>query len=163
MAKKTGAIIPVFVLLFIVPGWVRSQDIFDRRGFYKAMESGDARVIDKELKLLGETDFEGKQPFEGCLLMKKAGMIGPAAKKLSLFKTGRRELEGVILMDSMNAEYRFLRLMIQEHAPAIVGYRKDLHRDQVLIIKYYKTLQQEVRDAIIDYSRKSTILKPADF
>jgi len=163
MLKKSGIATQIFVLLLIVSGWVERQVEFDRLAFYKAMKSDAVGLIDGQLLLIKNASFKGKEAFEGSLLMKKSGMIGGVKKKLDMFKAGHRELEGSIALDSMNTEYRFLRLIIQEHAPGIVGYRNDLNRDHALIIKYFKSLQQEVRDAIIDYSKKSRILKPADF
>jgi hypothetical protein len=53
-------------------------------------------------------------------------------------------------------------LIIQEHAPGIVGYRSELDRDHIYIVKHFKSLQQDIRDAIIDYCKESKILKPAD-
>jgi hypothetical protein len=163
MLKKSCIAVQIFVLLFVVPGWTQGQEPFDRTAFYKTMKSDVPAVIDGELLLIKNASFTGKQAFEGCLLMKKAGLIGGLIKKLNLFKAGHRELEGSIAMDSMNTEYRFLRMMIQEHAPAIVEYRKDLDRDNAFIIRYFKSLDPEVQDAIIGYSKKSRILKPADF
>jgi hypothetical protein len=163
MFKKSGIATQIFVLLLIVSGRGQRQEEFNRLAFYKAMKSDLIESIDGQLLLIKNASFKGKEAFEGSLLMKKSGMIGGVKKKLDMFKTGNRELEGTIALDSMNAEYRFLRLMIQEHAPSIVSYRKDLNRDHAQIIKYFKTLQQDVRDAIIEYSKKSRILKPADF
>lgn len=119
-------------------------------------------MIDLQLKLIRQAAFKGKEAFEGALEMKKSGLISGLAKKLNLFKAGHRLLEGTIALDSLNTEYRFLRLIIQEHAPGIVGYRSELDRDHIYIVKHFKSLQQDIRDAIIDYCKESKILKPAD-
>jgi hypothetical protein len=46
-----------------------------------------------------------------------------------MFKSGRSKLESAITKDKENTEYRFLRLIIQEHAPRIVKYRNELEKD----------------------------------
>lgn len=127
------------------------------------MATDKLALIDGELQLIKLAAFKGKEAFEGALEMKKSGLISGLGKKLNLFKAGHRELEGTIALDSLNTEYRFLRLMIQEHAPGIVGYRSELNRDHNFIIKHFKSLQQDIRDAIIDYCKESKIMKPADF
>jgi hypothetical protein len=163
MLKKSGITASLFALLVTVLGWTAGQREFDRTAFYKAMASDKLDRIDEQIQVTQDAPFKGKEAFEGCLLMKRSGLIAGANKKLSMFKAGRRKLENSIAADSLNVEFRFLRLIIQEHAPGIVGYRNQLNQDHVFIIKYFKNLRQEVRDAIIDYSKKSRILKPADF
>jgi hypothetical protein len=145
--------------------WIHAQDqvVVDRPAFYKAMASDNLEAVNTELVQLKNLNFLGKEAFVGTLLMKRSGLISGPNKKLNMFKTGRRKLETTISKDSLNAEYLFFRLMIQEHAPGIVGYNKDLNHDHRIIVKYFKSLQQDVQDAIRDYSKKSKILKPADF
>ena len=67
--------------------------------------------------------------------MKKAGIINGAGKKLNLFKAGRKKLEAEIKKDSSNVELRFLRLMTQENAPGILGYKNELQTDREYIRK----------------------------
>ena len=68
--------------------------------------------------------------FTGALLMKKAGFNAPPAIKLHLFKSGHKMLEAAIRNNPENAEFRFLRLIIQEHAPGILGYKNDIGKGQ---------------------------------
>jgi hypothetical protein len=85
--------------------------------------------------------------------------VSKAKEKLSLFKAGRSKLEGSIKKEKDNAEYSFLRLIIQEHAPRIVEYRGNIESDISIIRSNYKKLSQEVQQAIIDYSKRSKMLK----
>lgn len=139
------------------------QQYLDRPSFYGAMGSGQPDKIEKELQVIAKSTFHGKAAFEGTLMMKKAGLINGADKKLKLFKSGRIKLEGEIAKDSLNAEYRFLRLMIEEHAPGIVKYRSDLVRDRSLILNSFQSLDNDTQLAIISYSKKSKVLKPGEF
>jgi len=136
---------------------------FDRKEFYAVMASGDSKTIDGQISLLKDWDSEEKPAFEGALLMKKAGLKGGAGKKLNLFKDGHRKLEAAIKKDDDNAEYRFLRLMVQEHAPGILWYKDDLKKDSAYIRQSYKKLPAEVQRAIADYSKTSKVLNPGDF
>ena len=88
-----------------------------------------------------------------------ASFSGSPNTKLHYFKEGHVLLEEAIKKDPDNAEYRFLRLMIQEHAPGVLGYKKNIENDSELVRKYYKTLPKDVQLAIVDYNKKSKVLK----
>ena len=143
-------------------GQDKKETAFDRSAFYHAMSSSSIGTVDQELDVLKTSAFSGREAFEGALTMKKAGLAGNPEKKLSLFKSGHKKLEAAIQGDSTNVEFRFLRLMIQEHAPGILGYKKDLNKDSDYIRKHYKTLPPVVQERVIDYSKKSSILKLGD-
>ena len=68
-------------------------------------------------------------------------------------------LEEAIKRDPDNAEFRFLRLVIQEHAPGFLGYKGNIEKDCAYIRKYYKSLPDEVQQTIADYNKKSKFLK----
>lgn len=140
---------------------VYSQD-FDRPAFYAAMASENLTHVDKQLEIVSQSSITEKDAFEGALTMKKAGLVKGPGKKLNLFKAGHKKLEGALNKDTDNAEYRFLRLMIQENAPGILGYKDDLDKDKALIIKQFKSLPAPVQQAVTNYSKKSKVIKPAD-
>lgn len=132
---------------------------FDKSAFYDVMASDNLDKINAQLNVIKEITISEKGAYEGALLMKKAGLITKAKDKLSLFKSGRLKLETSLKKDNKNIEFYFLRLIIQEHAPKIVNYRTELENDSLLIRTNYKTLPQVVQQAIIEYSRKSKVLK----
>ena len=138
------------------------ESSFKKTDFYAAMQANSEDAVNKQLDLLKTADIAGKDAFEGALLMKKAGIVGGPKKKLDLFKAGHTKLEAVLSKDSSNAEFRFLRLMIQEHAPGILGYKGELQKDKLFIKNNYKKLQPVVQEAVANYSKESKILKPGD-
>ena len=142
---------------------LNAQNGFDRAAFYDAMSKKNLEQVNGQLAIVGKTSITEKQAFEGALIMKKAGLISGAGKKLNTFKDGARKLEASLQKDSGNAEYRFLRLMIQENAPGILGYKDDLKKDSEYLRKNFKSLPQEAKDAVIDYSKNSKILRSEDF
>lgn len=135
------------------------QSIFDKSAFYKTLASENMAEINQHLSLLKFVTIPEKNAYEGVLLMRKAGIVKKAKEKLSLFKAGRVKLEAAIKSHAGNAEFHFLRLMIQEHAPSIVGYNKDIEKDCQFIRANYKNLPQVVQQAVIDYNKKSKKLK----
>ena len=148
------------VLSFILPRDARS---IDKSEFYKTFASTDLSSINTYIQKVNEATFPEKDAYHGALLMKKAGLVGNPKEKLSLFKQGHKELENAISTDTKNVEYRFLRLMIQENAPGILGYKNEIKEDSGIIKGAYKTLPNEAKTALLDYCKKSKFLKTEDF
>ncbi len=134
---------------------------FNKVALYKVLASGNLEEINIELKLLSNVALPEKQAYEGTLLMKKAGMVAKPVEKLRWFKAGRIKLEEAIIKDSLNSEYRFLRLLIQEHAPKIVKYRSSLADDSKNIESNFTSLSSLLQQVIKEYSKRSGILKIA--
>lgn len=107
--------------------------------------------------------FQEKQAYEGALLMRKAGLLKRPKDKLHVFKQGATKLETAISGNNSNAEYRFLRLIIQEHAPKILKYNKQINDDSAIIKTHFKSMQPPVQQAVKDYAESSKILNPRDF
>lgn len=152
-----------FSLLILLAGIIMQGNAqksgFDKSVFYHAMASDNLEEINTQLNIVKGITMSEKEAYEGALLMKKAGLITKAKDKLSLFKSGRLKLEASLKKDIKNIEFYFLRLIIQEHAPKIVNYRTELENDSLYVRTNYKTLPQVVQQAIIEYSRKSKVLK----
>src|SRR5947209_137661 len=136
---------------------------FDKTDFYRVLKLGTIGEIDKELSNVDASSLKDKDAFTGALLMKKAGLLKVPKEKLDIFKKGATKLETVIHADSSNVEYRFLRLIIQEHAPKVVKYNKNIATDAVFIKKNFKQLSPDIQKILIDYSQTSETLKPEDF
>jgi hypothetical protein len=130
---------------------------------YEVMQSGDTAKINAALAEIEISSVREKNAYKGTLLMKKSGLIKSGMEKLSVFKQGRKLLEASINQDSSNAEYRFLRLMIQENAPDFLNYHSKKEVDAKMIIDSFAGLPLQLKDAIKKYSNHSHILKPEDF
>lgn len=143
---------------FIVKGNIQNAG-FDKSAFYSAMASDNMEAVNSQLSVIKTSSINDKEAYEGALLMKKAGLVAKAKEKLSLFKAGRLKLESAIKKDKENAEFSFLRLIIQEYAPKIVDYNNNMQTDVAAIRSNYKTLPPVVQQAISDYSKKSKVLK----
>jgi len=127
------------------------------------MASDKKADVEAELNRLQRGGIAGLDAYVGALTMKKAGFAGIPAKKLNLFKSGHRKLESAIKNERENAEYRLLRLMVQENAPTVLGYKNDIKADSEYIRKSFKNLPEDIQQVIVDYSKKSKILKAGDF
>jgi hypothetical protein len=159
------SLIALFVL--ILTGFTSAGQsigsMLDKEKLYSAMSSEDLGKVNQQLKRVEPINSIEGEAFEGALLMKKAGLLKGAKEKLSVFKEGNKKLERSIDQDSINPEYRFLRLIIQENAPKILNYNKDLKTDQSILISKFKELPAPVKDAVLNYSKNSKVLKTTDF
>jgi len=163
--KATMRIKIFFALVIFLSGAMafgKSTAKFDKARFYEVIKIGNKESIDEQLALVVASDIIEKDAYEGFLLMRKAGITARPAEKLKLFKAGRIKLETALLNDNTNAEYHFLRLIIEEKAPKIVKYNKDMEADRQIVTKEYKNLPAVVQHAIADYAKTSKILKPQD-
>lgn len=155
-----------FVFLYVIFGMQVSsaplQQEFDRETFYSAMASGSLETVNSELATVRSSSIKDKDAFEGALLMKKAGLLKIPAEKLKAFKAGRIKFDPALAGDMDNVEYHFLRLTIQEHAPRVVKYYKEIDTDKEYIHKGYRNLSPVVQKAILDYSKTSKVLQRDD-
>lgn len=167
IAKGTGSLRCALMLLLLCSVYFAGAQIhseqFDRSRFYAAFATEDTNTINQQLNIINNAAPEGKTAFEGALRMKKAGLLKGSSAKLKEFKTGREKLEDMITGQPQNAEFRFLRLMIQEKAPKILGYNKELKADHTHLIEHFSTMPQATQKAVINYSKASKVLSPSDF
>jgi hypothetical protein len=131
----------------------------NRTAYYKAMESDNKTLVDAQISELNSAPSNGGSAFLGAMIMRRAGIGGNPASKLTRFKKGHKLLEAAIKQDPNNTEFRFLRLMIQENAPGILGYKDDEEKDSEFIRKSYKSLPEDLQKTIADYSKTSKVLK----
>lgn len=132
--------------------------------FYNALYSDSLETIESALEQLNkEKSTAIVNAYKGGLTMKKSDYLKSAAKKIETFKAGHKLLESSIKADPNNAEYRFIRLTIQENAPKILKYNKNIEEDKTLILKGYKKMSSKTRTYILDYAKQSDILTIKDF
>ena len=135
----------------------------DKQAFYKALSSGDEAAIDQKLADLGKEKQSPRiNAYTGALTMKKAGFIKGVKGKVKTFKTGAQLLESEIKSNPGNTEYRFLRLTVQEHAPGVLKYNKQLEEDKQAIIAGYDKLDSDLKSVIVNYAKDSKVLSAAD-
>jgi len=140
-----------------------SSEKFERSNFYAAFASDNIDTINRQLDIIKNDKPKGGSAFEGALKMKKAGLLKGASNKLKEFKAGRGKLEDMIAAQPQNAEFRFLRLMVQEQAPKILGYKNELEGDHKYLVEHFSTMPQAAQKAVVNYSKVSKVLSPSDF
>lgn len=126
--------------------------------FYSALRSDDLSAIDSQLQktINGTTSGQARK---GSLLMKKAGLKGSGKEKVSLFNEGRALLESAI-RENDQTEFHFMRLIIQENAPAFLKYHENIGEDCSILQQNFSELPAELQKQISNYATQSKNLKP---
>lgn len=155
MIKRVPIGLVLFSFVVLLGGWTFATSI-NKQEIYKALQSDHIASIDKELLKLSGNSAKEAPAYTGALNMKKAGLITGLKDKLNTFKQGRNLLEDAIKSDPQNAEYAFLRLIIQENAPAMLGYNTNMNADAELIKQQFKLLDPMLQQIIKDYSTKKS-------
>ncbi len=63
--------------------------------------------------------------------------------KLTYFNEGKEKLNDCVLKDSVNIEIRYIRLAVQDHAPSILNYQKNIIQDKKYILQNIHSLIQK--------------------
>lgn len=130
---------------------------------YEALKSDSLEQVETALKKLESDKVSSlSKAYQGTLIMKKADFMKTPKQKIATFKKGHQLLEAEITSHPKNAEYRFLRLLIQENAPKILKYNKNLDEDKKIIIANYSNFSPFLQAFIKDYSKNSPTLKNSD-
>jgi hypothetical protein len=150
-----------FVLLglsFLIFSFLLFTDA-EKSAFYKALSSSNEEVIVNFKKKIGAnlTNYDAKA-YYASLVMKEAKFAISPFTKLERFNKGKDLLEAVISQNKSNAEYRFLRLMVQENAPSILGYDEAIQQDSQLIVAQFNELSATIQTVVLNYSKTSKAL-----
>lgn len=134
----------------------------DRQSYYAAISVDDEAVLKKERdKLMKLSDSDDKRAFLATIIMKESQFMPTVKGKWDKFSLGKEALEKEIKANFSNAEYRFLRLLIQENAPKIVRYSANVQQDAQFIAKNLTALNAITKKTIQDYAKKSPALTKA--
>jgi len=142
------------ISLFILGG---ALDIYAQRSsFYDALHHGNLEALNNQLTYTAKVkDNNLRNGYEGAVCCRIAGMESTPLKKLETFKKGAGLLEEAIKQEPEKAELRFLRLIIQEHAPGILGYNENIKDDCLHIRQEYPHMDAELKVIVKDYDLNS--------
>lgn len=157
--KRSLIIILVCLASLTTFGFVQSE----KKDFYIALSSGEESAIDQALANLEKEKPSSRiNACKGALTMKKAGFQKSVKVKVKTFKKGAYMLEDEIKSNPANTEYRFLRLTIQEHAPKVLKYNKQLDEDKQAVIAGFGKLDNDLKAIVSNYAKDSKVLKASD-
>ena len=137
-----------------------SVSSFSKTTFFKVIENGTkVEISSLQKEIASQSVSTTQQAYLGALQMKASNFEKTPAEKLALFKKGKELLEKSIKSEPSNAEFRFLRLIIQENAPKVLKYNQEIKTDAAFIESNISKLPKDVKAAVLDYSKNSANLK----
>jgi len=145
----------LLVALFLfVSTFCFSQELKELRADYpKAnLDETVTDALHKKLLAVSKTDDKTLVAFRGAVTTLKAKFATGFKDKKNFFKEGAELLEFAVASEPKNIEIRCLRLGVQENAPRIVGYKKNIDEDKQFIVDHYKAnTDKDVRKFIKGY------------
>ena len=145
-----------FFLSFFV---LATQDLSSVRQNYinAATSEQGAEELYKSLEGVSDSGDNTMVGYKAASLTLKAKYEKGLLNKKSLFTQGAKLLESVIKRDADNYEVRLLRMSIQENAPKITGYNKDIEEDKKFLIKHYDSQKQDLKEFTKGFVTRSAL------
>jgi hypothetical protein len=75
-----------------------------------------------------------------ALEMKQAEYSYNPFSKLKIFKRTKKKLDSLVQSNPTNVHLRYIRLMLQEKTPSILGYNDDIEEDKMFLTKKLEIL-----------------------
>ncbi len=154
----------LFIIAFFVSFAGTAQDLAEVRSKYPLAQQ-DAEIT----KSLSEEllDFEDSSSvlsvYKGAVLTLEANFEKNKLEKLRLFKEGKKLIDEAIESNVANIEMRMIRLGIQENAPKILGYHKEIEQDKEFILRNYQaTTSNKEKQVVKKFAMQSNSFTEED-
>ncbi len=155
----------LFLFFGIFLSTLFTPDISDVREQYRWAADNQEKAVElnKTLSSVTEDDKAVLIAYKGAASTIMAKYAKGIKAKKTYFKEGRRLIELAIALAPKNTELRYIRLSVQENAPKIVGYKKQMAEDKQFILDNYKNMaNSEVRKFIKGFVSQSTSFSEAE-
>lgn len=150
----------ILFILLVTLGISSETEISSIRELYsKAAKSADqANVLSQKLSPITTQSENLLVVYRGASLTLNAKYAKSVVDKVSLFKEGVKFIEQAVKKDSANIEIRFVRFTVQENAPYIVRYKKNLQSDKSFILSNYKEQPVALKVYLKEYLKNAKTL-----
>ncbi len=129
-------------LLLFTAFWSLAPELAKVRTDYR--EASNSEEVTKKLHdnliAVSKNDKTVLVAYKGAVTTMMSKFAEDIKDKKTFFKDGRELLEHAVLTQPENVEIRCIRLSVQENAPKIVGYRKNIEEDKQFILDNYASM-----------------------
>jgi len=148
----------IFFFLGLLTATTLSLDLAAVRAKYREA-SNDKEVVKKlhhQLISISKNDTPTLIAYKGAVTTMMADHAQGIKDKKRYFKEGKELLEYAIETEPENVEIRCIRLSVQENAPKITGYRKNIGEDKAFILDNFATMSDKGAKAFVkEYAAQS--------
>jgi len=137
----------------------RQAYCIDKIAYFHVLETEALDLVQSQIDLLNrESQSSIVKAYTAGLLIKQSGLEADPGTKLKLFKQGVALLEEQIAEYPANAEYKFIRYIMQDRSPVFLRYKSNLEEDAFVVGKDFSKLDKPVQDAVRRYAVNSPLL-----
>lgn len=148
-----------WLIPFLFPVMVLGQDLVAERELYPVAHK-DEQASTELLKLTAEADTSvaTQKAYRGAALMVAAQFANGIGGKLKLFNEGKDLMAKAAEAAPESVEVRFLRMTVQENAPAFLLYKGDLQQDKDFILGHFPAVKDAgLKKMIRTHARTSSV------
>jgi len=116
-----------------------------------------------QLADISKTDDAVLVAYKGAVSTLMAKYANGLRDKKTYFKSGAELIEYAVETRPNDIEIRCIRLSVQENAPKVVGYKKDMDGDKAFLLQHYKrTASKEVAEFVKNFVLQSSFFDPSE-
>ena len=144
---------------------VLASDISEIRADYRdaANNQEKAEKLYAEFNSSIEIDDELVVGYKGATVTLMAKYAKEVKVKTTYFKEGKKLIEQAIAAAPESVELRYIRLSVQENAPKVVRYKKEIPEDKQFILDHYDGIKDiETKKYIKDFVLQSASFTAAE-
>ena len=117
-----------------------------------------ANELYDQLSSISLSDHPKLIAYKGGVLSLKAKNSKTIKDKKMYFQESVQFLEAAVKNAPKDIEIRYVRLTVQEHAPKILKYNKNIDEDKSFILEYYGTIKDtQLKACILSYVKNSSL------
>ncbi|SHI61248.1 hypothetical protein [Pseudozobellia thermophila] len=141
----------LFFLSVCLIGTYSSVDLEKIRKAYQRVEGNETSIKDlyETLEPVKKQDRALLVAYKGAATTMMAKFAKGIKDKRTFFNEGKELLEFSVNAEPSNVEIRCIRLSVQENAPKILGYTKNIDEDRTYIIKNYNAMEDRGAKAFV--------------
>lgn len=143
----------------------QSLDLKEVRDMYRdaAHDKSKVEAFYIALSPVKKEDAVTLVAYKGASIALKARGAKTIKEKKEGFVEGATLLEYAIQKEPNAIEPRFIRLGIQENTPKLLGYKEDIDKDKLFLLKQYSSISSiNLKNHIKDYILQSTLFTPEE-
>ena len=154
----------LFFIAFLISFSGKAQDVAEVRSKYPLAKDNLAvtQKLNDELSKVADSNSI-LSAYRGAVLTLEAHFEKNKMEKLRLFKEGKRLIDNAIENNVSNIEMRMIRLGVQENAPKILGYHKEIEQDKEFILRNYQaTTSNKEKQVVKKFAMQSNSFTEED-
>lgn len=154
----------LFLSIFLFLSFSNISDFTEIRKMYSSMvyTESNAKEFSSKLSDITKEDNKTLVAYKGASIVILSRYKKAIAEKSKNFKEGAKMVEFAVMTEPDNIEIRMIRLSIQEKAPKILKYNRNIKEDKNFLLDHYKEQSGALKPYIKNFILQSKSFSPAE-